>query len=58
MFIGRSDVEAETPALWPPDVKSLLIEKDSNAGRDWGQEEKRTTEDELSHHQLDGHESE
>ena len=47
VFIGRSDVEAETPALWPPDVKSLLIEKDSNAGRDWGQEEKGTTEDEM-----------
>ena len=40
VFIGGTDVEAETPALWPPDVKSLLIEKDSNAGRDWGQKEK------------------
>ena len=58
VFIGRSDVEAETPALWPPDVKSLLIEKDSNAGRDWGQEEKGTTEDKMAgwQHRLDGHE--
>ena len=58
VFIGRSDVEAETPVLWPPDVKSLLIEKDSNAGRDWGQEEKGKTEDEMAgwQHRLDGHE--
>ena len=46
--------------LWPPHVKSLLIGKDSDAGRDWGQEEKGTTEDEMAgwHHGLDGHESE
>ena len=52
MFIGRTDVEAETPIRWPPDVKSLLIGKDSDAGRDWGQEEKETTEDEMAgwHH--------
>ena len=47
MFIGRSDVEAETPILWPPDVKSWLIWKDPDAGKDWGQEEKGTTEDEM-----------
>ena len=52
MFIGRTDAEAETPILWPPHVKSLLIGKDSDAGRDWGQEEKGTTEDEMAgwHH--------
>ena len=52
MFIGRTDIEAETPILWPPDVKSRLISKDSDAGRDWGQEEKETTEDEMAgwHH--------
>ena len=52
VFIGRADVEAETPVLWPPHAKSSLIGKDSNAGRDWGQEEKRTTEDEMAgwHH--------
>ena len=44
VFIGRTDVEAETPILWPPDVKSCLIGKDSDAGRDWGQEEKGMTE--------------
>ena len=60
MFIGRTDAEAETPVLWPPDVKSWLIGKDSDAGRDWGQEDKGTTEDEMAgwHHWLDGHESE
>ena len=54
VFIGRIDVEAETPALWPPDVKRWLIWKDPDAGRDWGQEEKGTTEDEMVgwHHQL------
>ena len=59
-FIGRTDVEAETPVLWPPDGKSWLIGKDSDAGRDWGQEEKGTTEDEMAgwHHRLDGHEFE
>ena len=50
VFIGRTDVEAETPILWPPDVKNRLIWKDPDAGKDWGQEEKRTTEDEM----LDG----
>ena len=60
VFIGSTDVEAETPILWPPDVKSWLIWKDPDAGKDWGQEEKGTTEDEMAgwHHQLDGRESE
>ena len=60
VFFGRNDAKAETPILWPPHVKSLLIGNDSDAGRDWGQEEKGTTEDEMAgwHHQLDGHESE
>ena len=59
-FFGRNDAKAETPVLWPPHVKSWLIGKDSDAGRDWGQEEKGTTEDEMSgwHHWLDGRESE
>ena len=58
MFIGRTDAEAETPILWPPDVKSWLTGKDPDAGRDWGQGEKGTTEDEMAgwHHRLDGHE--
>ena len=47
VFIGRTDVEAETPILWPPDAKSWLIGKDPDAGKDWGQEEKGTTEDEM-----------
>ena len=47
LFIGRNDVEAETPILRPPDVKSLFIGKDSDAGKDWRQEEKGTTEDEI-----------
>ena len=47
VFIGRTDVGAETPILWPPDVKSWLIWKDPDAGKDWGQEEKGTTEDEM-----------
>ena len=57
VFIGRTDVEAETPILWPPDVKSWLIWKDPDAGKDWGQEEKGMTEDEMVgwHHWLDGH---
>ena len=57
VFIGRTDAEAETPVLWPPYEKSLLIGKDPHAGRDWGQEEKGTTEDEMVgwHHQPDGH---
>ena len=52
VFIGRTDVEAETLILWPPDAKRGLIGKDSDAGRDWGQEEKGTTEDEMArwHH--------
>ena len=59
-FSGRNDAKAETPVLWPPHVKSCLIGKDSDAGRDWGQEEKGTTEDEMAgwHHRLDGPESE
>ena len=57
VFIGRTDFEAETPILWPPDVKSWLIWKDPDAGKDWGQEEKGTTEDGMVgwHHRLDGH---
>ena len=47
VFIGRTDAEAETPILWPPDVKRWLIWKDPDAGKDWGQEEKGTTEDEM-----------
>ena len=56
VFIGRTDVEAETPILWPPHAKSWLIGKDSDAGRDWGQEEKGMIEDEMAgwHHWLDG----
>ena len=58
--IGRNDAKAETPVLWPPHVKSWLLGKDSDAGRDWGQEEKGTTEDEMArwHHELDGREFE
>ena len=48
VFFGRNDAKAETPVLWPPDAKSWLIGKDSDAGRDWGQEEKGTTEDEMT----------
>ena len=57
VFIGRTDVEAETPILWPPDVKSWLIWKDPDARKDWGQEEKGRTEDEMVgwHHRLNGH---
>ena len=53
-FIGRTDVEAEAPILWPPDVKSWLIGKDPDAGKDWGQEKKGAIEDEMVgwHHQL------
>ena len=59
-FIGRTDAEAETPILWPPDGKSWLIGKDPDAGKDWGQEEKGKTEDEMVgwHHQLNAHEFE
>ena len=54
IFIGRTDAEAETPVLWPPDVKNWLIGKDSDAGKDWRQEEKGMTEDDMVgwHHQL------
>ena len=48
VFIGRTDVEAETPIFWPPDAKSWLIWKDPDAGKDWGQEEKGKTEDEMA----------
>ena len=60
IFIGRTDAEAETPILWPPDTKNWLNGKDSDAGKDWRQEEKGTTEDEMVgwHHWLDGHEFE
>ena len=59
-FFGRNDAKAETPILWPPHAKSWLIGKDPDAGRDWGQKEKGTTEDEMAgwHHWLDGRESE
>ena len=58
MFIGRTDFEAETPILWPPDAKSWLFGKDPDAGKEWGQEEKGMTEDEMVewHHWLSGHE--
>ena len=60
MFIGRTDAEAETPILWPPDVKNWFTGKDPDAGKDWRREEKETTEDEVVgwHHQLDGQEFE
>ena len=60
LFIGRTDAEAETPILWPPDVKSWLIWKDPDAGKDWEQEEKGTKEDEMAEwcHQLYEHEFE
>ena len=59
VFIGRADAEAETPILWPPDEKSWLTGKHPDAWKDWEQEEKGTTEDEMAgwHHRLDGHES-
>ena len=59
-FFGRNDTQAETPVLWPPHAKSWLTGKDFDAGRDWGQEKKGTTEDEMAgwHHWLNGHESE
>ena len=58
VFIGRTDVEAETPIFWPSDAKSWLIRKDPDAGKDWRQEEKGTTEDEMVgwHHRLNGRE--
>ena len=60
VFIGRIDAEAETPIFWPPDMKSWLIWKDPDTGKDWGQEEKVTTEDEMVgwHHWCNGHEFE
>ena len=60
VFIGRTNAKAETPVLWPPHVKSWLIGKDPDAGRDWGHEKKGMTEDEMAgmHHQLDGNEFE
>ena len=60
IFIGKTDAEAEAPILWPPDAKNWLIGKIPDAGKDWGQEEKGTTEDEMVglHHWLGGHEFE
>ena len=60
VFIGRTDIEAESPILWPPHEKSWLIGKDPDAGRDWREKEKGTTEDEMAgwHHWLHLHESE
>ena len=60
IFIGRTDAEAEAPILWPPDAKDWLIGKDPDAGKDWRQEEKGMTEDEMFgwHHRLNGHEFE
>ena len=60
VFFGRTDAKAETPILWPLHAKSWLIGKDLDAGRNWGQEEKGTTEDEMAgwHHRLNGHEFE
>ena len=60
IFIGRTDAEAEAPILWPLDANSWLSGEDSNAGKDWGQEEKRVTEDEMVgwHYLLNGHEFE
>ena len=57
VFIGRTDIESETPIFWPPDAKNWLIWKDPDAGKDWGREEKGMTEDEMVewHHWLDGH---
>ena len=59
IFIGRTDAEAEAPILWPPDTKNRFIRKDSDAGQDWRQEEKGTTEDDTVgwHHWFNGHES-
>ena len=60
VFIGRTDAEAEAPILWLPNAKSWLTGKDTDAGKDWRQEDKGVTEDEMArqHHQLNGHESE
>ena len=60
IFIGRTDAEADTPILWPPDAKNWFIGKDPDAGKDWRQEEKRMTENEMvgCHHQFNGYEFE
>ena len=60
IFIGKTDAEAETPILWPSDVKNWLIGKDPDGGKDWSQKEKKMTEDEMVgwHHQLSGQELE
>ena len=60
IFIERIDAEAETPILWPRDAKNWLIGKDTDAGKDWSQDEKEMTEDEMvgQHHRMDGHEFE
>ena len=60
IFIGRTDAEAKTPILWPPDAKNWLICKDPNAGKDWRREKKGTAEDEMAgwHHRLNEHEFE
>ena len=60
LFTGRTDAEAEIPILWPPDVMNWLTGKDPDAGKDWRQEDKGTTDDEVVgwHHQSDGHEFE
>ena len=57
IFIGKTDAEVETPILWPPDARNWLFGKDPDAGKDWGQEEKGTTEDEMVgwHHRLYGY---
>ena len=59
-YSSEDDAKPEAPILWPPDVKNRFIGKDSDAGRDWGQEEKGMTEDEMArwHHQLNAHEFE
>ena len=60
IFSGRTEAETETPIIWPPDAKNWLIRKDSDAGKDWSQEEKGMTEDEMVgyHHGFNGHEFE
>ena len=60
IFIGRTDAESETPIFWPPGIKNILLRKDPDAGKDWRQEEKGTTEDEVGgqHHRLNRHEFE
>ena len=60
LFIGRTDAEAEAPSLWPPDMRTWPVRKDPDAGKEWRQEEKGTTEDEMIvyYHWLDGHEFE